>query len=217
MFQLHQASVRYGGREVLRDVSLRIGAGERVALVGQSGAGKSTLLKLFYRQCPADTALVPQELGLVRPLSVFHNVYMGRLHRHGAWYNLLNLLRPLRQEVAAVRRVVASLELGEERLFMPVAQLSGGQQQRTAVARSLHQGARVLMGDEPVSAVDGRQSRLVLEAINRAYDTVLLAMHDVQLALAYTDRIVALRQGRIVLDRPTAGMADSDLDFLYEN
>lgn len=215
MFELRKASVCYEGREVLRDVSVRVEAGERVALVGRSGAGKSTLLKLFYGQRPADTALVPQELGLVRQLSVFHNIYMGTLHRHGTAYNLVNLIRPLQREVTAVRALVERLELGAEKLFVPVAQLSGGQQQRTAVARSIHQDARVLMGDEPVSAVDKRQSRVVLEAINAAYDTVLLAMHDLHLALAYADRIVALKAGRIVLDRPVSGLEVSDLDFLY--
>ena len=142
---------------------------------------------------------------------------MGRLHRHGTWYNLVNLVRPLQCEVAAVRAVLERLELGEDKLFAPVGQLSGGQQQRTAVARAIHQGSRVLMGDEPVSSVDEHQSRVVMEAINAQYDTVLLAMHDVSLALAYTDRIVGLKQGQIVMDEPTAGLETCDLDFLYQN
>jgi phosphonate transport system ATP-binding protein len=215
VFELRDASVLYNGRQVLENVSLRIGQGERVALVGKSGAGKSTLLKLFYRQQRRSTAIVPQELGLVKPLSVFHNVYMGQLHRHGSWYNLINLIHPLQREKAAVREIVERLELGEEKLLAPVGELSGGQQQRTAVARALHQGALALLGDEPVSSVDEHQSRVVMEAINGAYRTVVLAMHDVGLALAYTDRVVGLKNGRIVLDRPAADLESSDLDVLY--
>jgi len=150
----------------------------------------------------------------VRVLSVFHNIYMGRLNRHSAWYNLVNLIRPMAKEVTPVRAMAERLGIGEK-LFAPVGQLSGGQQQRTAVARALHQGAKVLIGDEPVSAVDDHQSRIVLQAINDCCPTVIIAMHDTALAIEYTDRIIGLRGGRIVLDQPTAGMTPSDLDDLY--
>jgi phosphonate transport system ATP-binding protein len=213
---LSNASVHYAGQCVLRDVSLRIRTGEKVALVGRSGAGKSTLLRLLYEQHPVDVALVPQELGLVNMLSVFHNVYMGRLNRHSALYNLANLLRPLQREVAAVRPVLERVDL-DEKLFEPAGQLSGGQQQRTAVARALHQGAAVLMGDEPVSAVDEHQSRRVLDAIVEGHDTVVLAMHDTALAIAYSDRVIGLDDGRITFDEPSAGMRPGDLDDLYGN
>jgi len=188
-----------------------------VALVGKSGAGKSTLLKLLYEQRRIDTAIVPQELGLVRPLTVFHNIYMGRLHVHATWYNLVNLVRPLRREVEAIRRVVRQLELGDDKLFEPVGQLSGGQQQRTAVARAIHQGCRVLLGDEPVSSVDDHQSRVVLKSISAEHETVVLSMHDVNLALAYTDRVIGLQNGQIIMDQSTAQMKTSDLDFLYRD
>lgn len=198
----------------MRDVTLQIGAGEKVALVGRSGAGKSTLLRLLYEQHPVDVALVPQELGLVNALSVFHNVYMGRLNRHSALYNLANLLRPFRSEVSAVLPILKRLNL-EEKLYEPAGQLSGGQQQRTAVARALHHGGAVLMGDEPVSAVDEHQSRRVLDAIVEGHDTVVLAMHDTELAIAYSDRIIGLDDGRITLDAPSDGMRSGDLDELY--
>ncbi|MEE4380308.1 MAG: ATP-binding cassette domain-containing protein [Candidatus Competibacteraceae bacterium] len=217
LFELHNADVRYNGRQVLANVSLSIDQGERVALVGKSGAGKSTLLKLFYEQQRTDAAIVPQDLGLVKPLSVFHNVYMGRLHRHRSWYNLVNLIYPLQHEKAAVKTVVDSLELGEDMLFASVGELSGGQQQRIAVARAIHQGGRVLLGDEPVSSVDDHQSRVVLEAISAAYQTVIIAMHDVSLALAYSNRVVGLKDGRIVMDQAAAGLESTDLDFLYRS
>ncbi|MBI4081055.1 MAG: ATP-binding cassette domain-containing protein [Candidatus Lambdaproteobacteria bacterium] len=216
VFQLQAANVSYNGRRALAEVSLAIEAGERVALVGKSGAGKSTLLNLLYRQQTARCALVPQDYALVKPLSVFHNVYIGRLNRHAAAYNLLNLAWPLPREVEPVRAVLRRVAL-EEKLFTPVGELSGGQQQRTAVARALHQGGEVLLGDEPVSSVDELQSREVLAAINQDFRTVVLAMHDVALALAFTDRVIGLQGGRIVLDRPTAGLQPGDLDSLYRS
>lgn len=216
LFDLRGATARYDGRAVLSDISLRIAAGERVALVGRSGAGKSTLLKLLYEQSTVEVALLPQELGLVRVLSVFHNIFIGRLSRNSAWYNLVNLIRPLAKEVAAVKAIAERLGI-DDKVFTPVGQLSGGQQQRTAVGRALFQDSPVLLGDEPVSAVDGHQSRAVLQSINDQYETVILAMHDIALAIAYADRIVGLRDGRIVIDQPTAGMNPADLDDLYRN
>jgi len=213
--ELRNESLGYNGSTVLEGVTLRICAGERVALVGKSGAGKSTLLKRFFEQRRTDSAIIPQELGLVRPLSLFHNVYMGRLNAHAVWYNLANLVRPMPREVASVQQVVSRLDLYEDKLFERVGELSGGQQQRTAVARAIHQGAHILLGDEPVSSVDGRQSRVVLDNINAAYATTVLSMHDVGLAIAYTDRLIGLEGGRIIFDESTAGMNASDLDFLY--
>jgi phosphonate transport system ATP-binding protein len=214
VFELEGRHARYNGSNVLHDITLKIEAGERVALVGQSGSGKSTLLRLLHAQRAGTAALVPQEFALVRVLSVFHNVYMGRLHRHASWYNLANLAWPMRREIAPVRGVLARLGL-EDKIFTAVGELSGGQQQRTAVARAIHRASQIMLADEPVSAVDEHQSRAILESLNDTHSTVVLAMHDVALALAYTDRIIGLRNGRVVLDQPSAGMKPSDLDHLY--
>lgn len=214
LFELKGARLGYNGRTVFANLTLGIGQGERVALVGPSGAGKSTLLAALYGHRPEGTALVPQDGALVKQLSVYHNVFMGRLHRHGSAYNLLNLLRPFPKPVREVSALLDRLDL-RDKLFTPVGELSGGQQQRTAVARALYHGGEVLLGDEPVSAVDGLQAREVLEAINRAYATVVLVMHDVRLALQFTTRIVGVREGRIVVDRASWGLNPSDLEDLY--
>ena len=214
LLELQRASAGYGGQPVLEGISLKIERGEKVALVGESGAGKSTLLGLLYERLNGSASLVPQEFGLVKTLSVFHNVYMGRLHRFSAWRNLRNLIRPIRAEVEAVRLVLARLAM-EDKLFAPAGALSGGQQQRTAVARALYQDAAVLIADEPVSAVDEHQARDILESINEATETVILAMHDTALALGCTDRVVALKNGRIVLDESTRGMRPADLAGIY--
>jgi len=214
LFQLDDVEAGYNGRAVLHGVSLSIKPGERVALVGRSGAGKSTLLTLLYEQRKDRAALVPQEAALVRTLSVFHNVYAGRLDRHGALYNIANLIRPMRREVSAVRAVTDSLGLSDK-LFEPAGELSGGQQQRTAVARALFHGGDALLGDETVSAVDEHQARAVLGAINAAFGTVVLAMHDTKLALEFTDRIIGLDHGRVVMDEPAAGLSPADLATLF--
>lgn len=215
MFHLEDVSVSYDGRAILRGITLRIERGERIALVGRSGAGKSTLLNRLYDQRRATAALVPQDPGLVRSLSVFHNVYTGRLDRHSVWYNLANLVWPMRREVEAVRGLLEQLELAEK-LFAPAGELSGGQQQRTSVARALFRTGDVLLADEPVSSVDEHQSHAVLQVLNDHYDTVVLAMHDIDLALSYCDRIVGLEDGRIVLDAPSTGMRRGDLMPLYK-
>ena len=214
MFELDNASASYNKREVLSGVTLKIAEGERVALVGESGAGKSTLLALLYRQQSADSALIPQDWALVRTLSVFHNVYIGRLNRYSTWYNLRNLIRPSSREIDAIEPILESLGLADK-IFAPVGELSGGQQQRAAVARALFQGSPALLGDEPVSAVDENQARRILETIRKTHSTIVLAMHDVSLALAYTDRVIGIRNGGIVLDKPTAGLSRADLDPVY--
>ena len=213
---LSSASAAYNGVPILHNVDLTVRAGERVALVGRSGAGKTTLLRTLYTHHHGDVALMPQELGLVRSLSVFHNVYMGGLHRKPTWYNLVNLARPFPAAVRIVRGLLRRLGL-EEKLFSATGELSGGQQQRTAAARALFLGGGVLLADEPVSAVDGPQAHRVLTAFGETFETFVLAMHDVTLALQYTDRIVGLRDGRITLDEDTAVLKPADLAGLYSD
>ena len=214
LIELRNETAGYDGTAVLRELSLRIEPGERIALVGESGAGKSTLLRLLYERCGAAAALMPQDLGLVQALTVFHNVYMGRLHRRSVWRNFRNLLLPAAADVAEVRDVLARLRL-EDKIFSPVGQLSGGQHQRTALGRALYHPGDVLVADEPVSAVDEHQARELLGLMNAEKRTVILAMHDRTLAIEFADRLIGLRDGRIVLDEPATGMTPSDLDGIY--
>ncbi|MDA0785835.1 MAG: ATP-binding cassette domain-containing protein [Proteobacteria bacterium] len=204
----------YQGRPVLEDVHLRIEPGERIAIVGESGAGKTTLLRLIREHCAAPTAIIPQDLGLVQALSVFHNVYMGQLHKHSSIHNLRTLFWPAAHDVDAVREILEPLRLSGE-IFAAVRRLSGGQQQRTAVARALFNDAAILIGDEPVSAVDDHQAREILSLAGVRKETVIVALHDRVLALSFADRIIGLKDGKISLDTLTAGLRPGDLDGLY--
>ena len=213
LLTLQGAEAGYGQRQVLRGLDLVLQAGERVSVLGKSGSGKSTLLGLLYAHLAAQAALIPQAAALVRPLSVFHNVYMGRLDRHSTARNLRMLAWPMRAEVAAVRAVLDLVGMADS-LHARAGALSGGQQQRTSVARALYNGRPVLIGDEPVSALDPVQAAGILGLMRARHQTLILAMHDVHLALAHSDRIIVLDAGHIVLDAPSQSLsADTLLRF----
>ncbi len=214
LVELRNASVGYAGRAVLHDVNLTINAGERIAVMGRSGAGKSTLLHLLYARLADRVALIPQAAALVKTLSVFHNVYMGRLDRHPTWYNLRTLAWPARRDVVEVESTLELVGLADK-LFERAGTLSGGQQQRASVARALYNDRSIVIGDEPVSALDRRQGTEILGKLCGRHDTVILAMHDIPLALAHADRVVVLEEGRLVLDAPTPTISPVDLIPYY--
>ena len=214
MLSLVNAEVRYQGGVALHDINLTIQSGEKIALIGRSGSGKSTLLRLIYESLPEKTALVPQDEGLVETLSVFHNVYMGRLNAHSSFYNLINLIRPFKARVAEVDAILERVQL-QDKCSDLVKQLSGGQRQRTAVARSLYQGGELLLADEPVSAVDELQAGRLLHILSTEFSTLIVALHDTQLALAHCTRVIGLDGGRVVLDEPSNNLSATDLTRLY--
>ena len=215
MFQLTNANLGYKQSSVLRNISLEINEGERVALVGESGAGKSTLLAALQAQMQNKAALIPQDLGLVNNLSVFHNIYIGRLNSYSSVYNLLNLAWPQRREVQKIKPLVEQLGL-VDKLFKPTGELSGGQQQRTAICRALFQGGSAVIGDEPVSAVDKHMANIIMETLIAKFTTVVLAMHDVDLAIKFSTRIIGIKDSAICLDQSTIDLNRQDLDFLYQ-
>jgi phosphonate transport system ATP-binding protein len=214
LVELRKATAGYAGRAVLHDIDLTIDAGECVAVMGRSGAGKSTLLNLLHRRLADRVALIPQAAALVKTLSVFHNVYMGRLDRHPTWHNLRTLVWPVRRDIAEIEGTLELVGLADK-LFDRAGTLSGGQQQRVSVARALYNDRSIVIGDEPVSALDRLQGADILEKLRARHDTAILAMHDIPLALAHADRVVVIEQGRIVLDASARTITAGDLVPYY--
>ena len=227
----------------LDDVSLRIGHGEMVALLGASGSGKSTLLRhlpgflaadggeirVFGRtvqsggRIAADIRRVRRELGfvfqqfnLVNRLPVITNVLVGLLHRL-PWWRRLTMRFSLAERQQAVEALAA---VGiEQTAWQRAATLSGGQQQRAALARCLVQGARIVLADEPIASLDPESSRKVmalLAGMNRRHGcTVLVSLHQVEFAIRYCPRTIALNRGRVVYDGPSSALTPSLLGELY--
>lgn len=213
---LHRETLGYGRSTVLSEVSFALAPGERVVLLGRSGAGKSTLLNAVYdRLVPQNrVALVPQDHALVPQLSVLRNVVMGRLDDHGAVYNLTSLLHVRPGDRVGIAAVLADLGLADV-IDRKVAELSGGQRQRVALGRAWWRGGTVLIGDEPVSAVDETQAETLLKQARDRFDTAVLALHDVALARSYATRLVGLNRNRIVFDAPAEAVDDAQITALY--
>lgn len=213
-FELRELSASFSGKRVIGPLSLSVQEGERVALVGKSGAGKSTLVNLIHQQLGQQASLVPQELGLVNALPVFHNVFMGRLDQYSAWYVTLTLVRPFARDRDAVRGLLQDLDM-PEKLWVPTMSLSGGQRQRVAIARAIWRNAPVLLADEPVSALDGPMAHRIMQLLVNRFETSLVALHDVELALAYCNRIVGIQDGQVALDEPADRLKAADIMTLY--
>jgi len=239
---LHQVGVVHAnGRRALAAVELRVGAGERVALVGPSGAGKTTLLRVAAASLrPTDGrvdvlgadpwTLAPRALRALRArvgvvhqappiaprLRVVTAVLAGRL---GQW----SLARALRSwlaaaDVAGARDALARVGLAE-RVFDRCDQLSGGQLQRVAVARTFYQSPGLVLADEPVSALDAVTADTVLRelvAYGQASGATLVAsLHAVDLALRWFPRVVGVRDGSVMFDLPAAQVTPERLAALY--
>ena len=170
-----------------------------MALVGESGAGKSTLLSALQSQMKNKAALIPQDLGLVNNLSVFHNIYIGRLNSYSSVYNLLNLAWPQRREIGKIKPLVERLGLVEN-LFKPTGELSGGQQQRVAIARALVTKAPIIVADEPTGDLDRDAGAEILELLaetNREFGrTVVMVTHDPK-AAAKAKTVVHFEKGKL--------------------
>ncbi|MHB1122132.1 MAG: phosphonate ABC transporter ATP-binding protein [Ramlibacter sp.] len=231
------------GRKALQEIDLEIEPGEMVALIGASGSGKSTLLRHLagltagdagrvevhgrtvqsqgsvardIRSVRAGIGFVFQQFNLVARLPVLVNVLTGMLHQVPLWRSLALVFT--REEKArgldALRRVGIA-----ECCFQRASTLSGGQQQRAAIARAMVQGARVILADEPIASLDPESSRRVMDIlakVNREDGcTVVVSLHQVNVAMRYCARTVALHRGRVVYDGPSSALTPQLLRELY--
>lgn len=241
IFELRQVSQQFDRFSALTDLNLQIDPGERVALVGSSGAGKSTLLRLLngtlfasqgevwalgyalkqlngrqLRRVQRQIGTIYQQFHLVDNLSVIHNVNAGQLGRWSFWKAALSLIYPLEVETAAQALHRVGIP---EKLYARTDRLSGGQQQRVAIARVLVQNPMVILADEPVSSLDPELSRdimaLLKELVQETGKTLVVSLHSIELAKAYCDRVIGLREGRILFDTTANELTDDRIAELY--
>lgn len=238
-------SKTFGARKALNGVSVEVGAGEMVALIGPSGSGKSTLLRSITglqsidpgkgtitvfgevvqkngrttgatRAARQKLGMIFQQFNLVGRLSLFSNVMLGALGRIPGWKGLLGVWPASDKQLAmaALHRVGVS-DYAAQRANT----LSGGQQQRGAIARAMVQGAKAILADEPVASLDPVSARKVMELLvelnKRDGFGVIVTLHQVDYAIRYCDRVIALKAGQIVYDGPATGLDTKQLIDIY--
>ncbi|MBW2058977.1 MAG: phosphonate ABC transporter ATP-binding protein [Deltaproteobacteria bacterium] len=229
------------GTRALKGVSVRVDKKEFVGLIGLSGSGKSTLLRCINRLVEPDSGkvflegieitslgkrelrharrkmgMIFQEFNLVEKLTVIQNILSGRLGYTSLWRSVLR-----RFPEADVRRAVEISEVVGIRpyLYKRADELSGGQRQRVGIARALIQDPRLLLVDEPTSSLDPAIGHDVMNEFHQISKKlgvpVLISIHDVNLALEYADRIVAMRDGTVVSEGRADEFDQKRLEEVY--
>ena len=224
----------FGKITALADVSLNVGWGETLGILGDNGAGKSTLIKILtgYHQpdsgqiyvdgTPVQLASVDearalgiecvyQDLALVNGLSIYHNMFLNReLLRPG----LLRLLdhREMRRRASAA---LAEIGVDVPSVELAVGALSGGQRQAIAVARAVYSKARILLLDEPLAAMGAREARLIIELIERLRArgdiAIVMIAHNYAQTLEICDRVVLMQHGEITFESTAAATSAAEL------
>jgi phosphonate transport system ATP-binding protein len=244
-FELREIGLVYPSRSAavaaLRGVSLSVAQGERVALLGPSGAGKSSILRLLnatlrptsgaisfhgrdlllasgreLRALRSRVGTVFQQPSLVPSLPVLQNVLCGKLGSWSLAHSLRAFISPRAGDEAAALSALETVGL-RSKAASRADELSGGQQQRVAIARVLLQDPEVVLADEPFASLDPGLTAQLAELLFGVAEgrTLIAAMHDVELALAHFPRLVGVRAGRVLFDRPASEVSRAMLAELY--
>jgi len=242
MIEFKNVSVTYpGGVKALDNVSLKIEKGDFLIIVGMSGAGKSTLLRTVnnlvkptngevlvdsknvtkaskkeLKEIRSDVGMIFQTFNLVNRSSVLKNVLTGRLSQVSSIRSILGLWPQEDKQIAfeALNKVEIL-----EKAYVRGSNLSGGQQQRVGIARALAQKPKVMLADEPVASLDPITSRVVmkyLKEINQELGiTTIVNLHFLDLAKEFGERLIGLKEGKLVYDGKVEDVSDQDFENIY--
>ena len=239
---IHGIRKRFGRNEVLHGIDLQLRRGELLTVLGGNGSGKSTMLRCAtrllepddgssvlcgrdlgtlrgraLREARREAAMIFQQIALVKRRSAFENVCCGALGRVPLAQSLSTKTFPadVRQRAALALARVGLLD----RAWQPAGTLSGGQAQRVAIARAYCQQATVILADEPVSALDPRAAEEVLALLaDLAHNdgiAVLTVLHQPELALRHSDRVIGMQLGRFVFDKRPGDISTDEIESLY--
>jgi len=241
MLEIRSLTKSFGAVTALKNVNLRVPAGQMVGVIGRSGAGKSTLLRLVNRLAEpsggsvrwngqdvsalrgrellrwrAHCAMVFQQFNLVPRLDVLTNVLLGRIAYKGVLPSMLQRFTPAERAMAVLaleRLECAGLA------FQRAETLSGGQQQRVAIARALMQEPQIVLADEPIASLDPASATRVMQALARINRedgiTVLCNLHTLDTAREYCGRIVGIAGGEVVFDGAPSQLCAATVRRIY--
>jgi phosphonate transport system ATP-binding protein len=241
IIQMNNVWASYDAKNyALKEISLSIDRGTNYAIVGQSGSGKSTLLKLVngmmipskgqvkfdyqtpnirnknFRKTMSKIGYIPQNLGLVKNISVLDNILIGALPRIGKLKSFFKIFPD--DEIQEAEKIIKLVGLNGKS-YRKAYMLSGGEKRRVAIARALMQKPTVLLADEIVSELDHITAREIMDLIADTQDrfnlTAVMVHHDIQLGLEYADRVAVIKEGQKILEIGVEG--DKIVDFQTGN
>ncbi len=242
MINFKNATVEYKpGVKALDNINLEIKEGEFVVVVGLSGAGKSTLIRTINNLVPLSSGelyvdsepvhdlsrkkmralrsrigMIFQGFNLVDRASVIQNVLMGRVFKLPTWRTVFGVFPKKDQQIAAeALNRVGMLD----RAYSRATDLSGGQRQRIGIARALAQEPKVILADEPVASLDPPTSHAVMQHLQKINQelgiTTIVNLHFLDLATAYGERVIGLREGKLVFDGPGSECTPEVFEGIY--
>lgn len=226
---------------IIQDIDLQLKQGEFVSIIGPSGAGKSTLLRCINRMIEPTSGdilfdgmnitqlnkaslrkqrtkigMVFQHYNLVSRLTVFENVLHGRFGYKSTLQGILGLYTE--EEKMLALSILEKLGM-KEHVYKRCDQLSGGQKQRVGIARALVQQPKLLLCDEPIASLDPNSSKVIMDHLKEISQsmgiTVLVNLHQVDVALKYSDRIIGLNRGSKLFDDIPKRLSQMDIHAIY--
>ena len=241
MLTVSNLTKRFGAITAVDNVGFRIERPTMVGIIGRSGAGKSTLLRMLnrltdasdgevrfdqtdvltlrraaLRQWRSDCAMIFQQFNLVPRMDVVSNVLHGTLAKRSTVATLFNFYPK-----DDIDRAIETLErFGmADHAQKRVESLSGGQQQRVAIARALMQAPKLVLADEPISSLDPMNAQIVMQSLRKIHDEdgrmVLVNLHSPEIARQYCDRIIGMRDGRIMFDGSPDALTKTETEKIY--
>ena len=227
------------GTEALKGVDLKINKGEFVSILGPSGSGKTTLLrsinglenidegeiffhnkkinKIYLLEVQKKTGMIFQEFNLVNNLSAINNVLSGLLNSSSKFLSMFYLFTK-EQKLEALKSLKTVDLL--DKAYSRADELSGGQRQRVGIARAIIKKPLLLLADEPIASLDLKASNLImslLKKINKEFNiTIVCNLHQIDLAIHYSDRIVGLLDGTIVFDKMAPNINKASINQIYK-
>ncbi|MBN2735887.1 MAG: phosphonate ABC transporter ATP-binding protein [Spirochaetales bacterium] len=225
----------------VKNISLTVTQGEFISIIGPSGSGKTTLIRCVnrlidategeiifdhknllhlnnkeLRQARAKIGMIFQHYNLVYRLSVIENVLHGRLGYKSSLRGLFGVYSDAEKEKAV--EIIDMLGLNEM-IYKRCDQLSGGQKQRVGIARALIQDPKIILCDEPISSLDPSSAKIIMDYLVRVQHdlgiTIIVNLHQVDVAMKYADRILGIREGEIVFDGSPSELSKEKINEIY--
>ncbi len=237
MLAIDGLTKRFGSKTAVDAATFNVSQPAMIGVIGRSGAGKSTMLRMLNRLTSetegtitfegreitaltgaakrawqSECAMIFQQFNLVPRMDVVSNVLHGTLNKRSTFATMFNLYPT--EDIHRAIEILDRLGISEQAAKRAEA-LSGGQQQRVAIARALMQDPKIILADEPIASLDPMNAQIVMEALRRIHEEdgrmIIANLHTLDTARRYCDRVIGMRDGRIVFDgtpaQLTAGVA----------